>query len=239
MPALLDHPPVAVQNQILAAIHDGEYERLLPDLKLVSLALGKTLYKFEEPIQFVYFPNDAVISLLTGMEDGASVEVGVVGSEGMAGVALLMGMHAAATTSVVQVAGTAMRMKASVFRAEFKRGGALHDLLLNYMYALLIQVSQTAACNRLHELEARLCRWLVMMHDRTASNELTLTQTFLSEMLGTRRTGVTEAVGTLQRSGLIRTTRGKIIVIDRKGLEASACECYAVVKEQFARILGR
>lgn len=227
-----------VESQLLAAISQEEHDRLLPDLENVFLDFKQVLYEPREPISHVYFPNNAVVSLLNLMADGAAVEVGVVGYEGIVGLPVFLGIDTISGKAIVQIAGDAMRMKADVFRAEANRDGPLHRLLQRYTQALLMQVSQTAACNRFHAVEERCCRWLLMTHDRVRSDQFPITQEFLSQMLGVRRASVSLTAATLQRAGLIRYSRGKMNILDREGLEAISCECYGIVKEEFDRLLG-
>src|SRR5882762_6454409 len=220
-----------IQNRILAALPAKEYARLLPHLTPVTLPLGEVLYKTEDRIQYVYFPNSGVVSFVAHMKEGASIEVGLAGCEGMVGIPILFGDDISQNEAVVQIADGAMRMKASVLTEELKRdGGELEPLLKRFALALMKQVSQTAACNRNHHVAERLARWLLTCHDRVNGDELKLTQEFIAEMLGTRRSGVSEAAMMLQSSGLIRYSRGHITILDRKGLEEFSCECYATVK---------
>jgi CRP-like cAMP-binding protein len=226
------------KNRLLAALPREEYERILPHLGPVSFALGEVVYESGGRMEHIYFPTTAVISLLYLMEDGASAEMGMAGREGLVGVALFMGGDTMPNRAVVQSAGGAVRMKARVLRDEFGRGGAFQRLLLRYTQALLTQMSQTAVCNRLHAIEQQLCRWLLLSHDRLDSDELVMTQELIANMLGVRREGVTAAAGRLQEQGLISYVRGRIQLLDRRGLEASACECYKVVKDEYDRLLG-
>jgi CRP-like cAMP-binding protein len=186
----------------------------------------------------IYFPTTAIISLLYMMENGSSAEMGIAGNEGLVGVALFMGGNTMPNRAVVQSAGGAVRMKAKVLQDEFARGGAFQRLLLRYTQALLTQMSQTAVCNRLHAIEKQLCRWLLLSHDRLDSDELVMTQELIANMLGVRREGVTAAAGRLQEQGLISYVRGRIQILDRRGLEAAVCECYKVVKDEYNRLLG-
>jgi CRP-like cAMP-binding protein len=227
-----------IQNKILAALPAKEYARLAPHLTAVSLPLGEILYKTEDAIEYVYFPNSGVVSLVAHMQEGASVEVGLVGHEGMVGMPLVLGDDISPNEAIVQIADGAMKMKASVLVAELARGGQLQVLLLRYTLAAIRQISQTAACNRSHHVGERLARWLLTCHDRVNGDELKLTQEFIAEMLGTRRSGVSEAAMLLQAAGFIRYSRGHITVLDREGLEEFACECYATVKVEFDRLLG-
>lgn len=236
MPQTQESEPI--HNKILAALPAKEYARLAPHLTAVSLPLGEILYKTEERIQYVYFPNSGVVSFVAHMKDGASVEVGLVGSEGMVGIPLALGDNVSQNEAIVQIADGGMRMKASVLTEELKRGGQLQVLLFRFALASIRQISQTAACNRSHHIGERLARWLLTCHDRVHGDELKLTQEFIAEMLGTRRSGVSEAAMMLQGAGFIRYTRGHITILDREGLEEFACECYATVKAEFDRLLG-
>jgi CRP-like cAMP-binding protein len=229
--------PKAV-NRLLAALPDAEYQRLIPHLEHVSLSLKQVLYEVGEPIEYVYFPHQSIVSSLSTMEDGSMVEVGLVGNDGIVGIPAALGDNITATTAMVQVPDSAMRMKASLLKSEFQRGGSLQSLLLRYMQAQHAFVSQNAACNRLHYLEGRLARWLLLVCDRVESNELPLTHEFMSQMLGVRRAGVTEAANMLQQSGLIRYTRGKITILNRQELEAASCECYEIIEGEYARLLS-
>ncbi|MBD1934052.1 MULTISPECIES: Crp/Fnr family transcriptional regulator [Cyanophyceae] len=229
--------PQAV-NRLLAALPDAEYQRLFPNLDQVSLSLKQVLQEVGEPIEYVYFPQNAIVSALTTMADGSMIEVGLVGNDGVTGMPAALGDNIATTTAMVQLAGAGMRMKASVLKTEFGRGGVLQSLLLRYIQAQHAFVTQSAACNRLHYLEGRLARWLLLVCDRVGSNELQLTHEFLAQMLGVRRAGVTEAAHTLQQSGLIRYTRGNVTILNREDLEAASCECYEIINGEYARLLG-
>jgi CRP-like cAMP-binding protein len=224
--AILSKP----KNQLLTALPLEEYQRLVPHLHLVELSLRQVLYVTGDSIEYVYFPNQSLISLVTVMGDGATVETGVVGREGMVGVEVFLGNTIASTDAIVQGKDSALRMSATVLKAEFARGGMLQKLLLRYMQALFVLVSQSAACYRRHTTGERLARWLLMVSDRVESNELGLTQDFIAQMLGTRRAGVTIAAGELQKAGLIDYHRGKIVILDRARLEAVSCECYQLIK---------
>jgi CRP-like cAMP-binding protein len=228
--------PKAV-NRLLAALPDGEYQRLMPHLERVPLSFKQVLYEVGEPIEYVYFPQRAIVSSLCTMQDGSTVEVGLVGNDGVLGIPAALGDNIAITTAMVQVSDFGMRMKASVLKSEFKRGGVLQSLLLRYMQALYALVSQNAACNRLHHLDGRLARWLLLVYDRVESNELPLTHEFMAQMLGVRRAGVTEAANMLQRAGLIRYTRGRITILNREELQAASCECYEIINGEYARLL--
>ncbi len=229
--------PQAV-NRLLAALLEPEYQRLVPHLEHVSLPVGQVLHKRGESIEYVYFPHRAIVSLISSPEEGSKVEVGLVGNEGVVGIPNILGDNIAATTAVVQLADSGMRIKASLLKTEFGRGGVLQSLLLRYTQALYALTLQNAACNRLHHLEERLARWLLLVCDRIELNELRLTQEFISEMLGVRRAGVTEAANSLQQAGLIRYHRGKITILNRQELEAASCSCYGIIKGEYARLLG-
>jgi CRP-like cAMP-binding protein len=228
-----------IQNKILAALPAKEYARLSRNLELVALPLGQVLHKTGDRIKYVYFPISGVVSFVAHMKEGASIEVGLAGSEGMVGLPILFGDDVSQNESIVQIADGAMRMKASLLTDELKRDGELKPLLMRFALALMKQVSQTAACNRNHHIAQRLARWLLTCHDRVNGDELKLTQEFIAEMLGTRRSGVSEAATMLQEGGLIRYSRGNIKVLDRTGLEKFACECYATVKVTSDRLLGK
>jgi CRP-like cAMP-binding protein len=230
-------PPNPRQNHLLAVLPITEYERMLPNLELVNLELGKAVYESGERIYHVFFPTTAIVSLLYVLENGTSAEISVVGNEGIVGIALFMGGETALNRAIVQSAGQAYRMKGQSLSQEFNRAGALQHLLMRYTMALLAQMSQTAVCNRHHSIDQQLCRWLLLSLDRLASNELSMTQELIADMLGVRREGVTEAAGKLQSAGLISYSRGRIKVLDRPGLEARVCECYDVVKKEFIRLL--
>ena len=225
------------QNRLLAALPQIERERVYPELELVQMPLGGVLYESGSKLDHVYFPATAIISLLYVMGDGASAEIAVVGNDGMVGVALFMGGETTPSRAVVQSAGAAYRLPGRVLKEEFRRGGTVQQLLLRYTQALLTQMAQTAVCNRHHSVDQQLCRWLLLSLDRLSSNELTMTQELIANMLGVRREGVTEAAGKLQAAGAIRYSRGRITVLDRPALEAQACECYAVVKRESDRLL--
>ena len=225
------------ENQLLAALPPEEFGRLLPYLELVTMPLGEVLYESGNRLRHVYFPTTSIVSLLYVMEDGASAEIAVVGNEGILGIALFMGGETTPSRAIVQSAGYGYRLLAEFLKDEFNRAGPMLHLLLRYTQALITQMSQTAVCNRHHSVDQQLCRWLLMSLDRLPSNELSMTQELIANMLGVRREGVTEAAGKLQSAGLIHYHRGHITVIDRAGLEARACECYAVVKKEFDRLL--
>ena len=222
-------------NKLLAALPADLYERLRPHLELVELEAGASVYEAGSKQPYVYFPTDSIVSLLYVMKDGASTEIAGVGNEGLVGIALFMGGDTTPSRAIVQCAGHAYRLKARLLKAEF--GGALQHLLLRYTQALITQMAQTSVCNRHHSIEQQLCRWLLLTADRLPRSVLTMTQEAIANTLGVRREGVTEAAGKLQEDGLIHYSRGRITVVDRAGLEARVCECYAVVKKEFARLL--
>ena len=230
--------PSPTENRLLAMLPQEEYERILPHLSHVSFSLGEVVYESGGRMSYIYFPTNAVVSLLYMMENGSSAEMGMAGKDGVVGIALFMGGGTMPNRAVVQSAGGAFRMRAQVLQDEFARGGAFQRLLLRYTQALITQMSQTAVCNRLHEIEQQLCRWLLLSHDRLDSDELVMTQELIANMLGVRREGVTTAAGRLQEQGLISYVRGRIRILDRGGLEAAACECYKVVKDEYDRLLG-
>ena len=224
-------------NHLLAALPPPEWERWETQLELVPLKLGQVLYESNGKMHFVYFPVDAIVSLLFVLENGSSTEIAVVGNEGIVGVSLFMGGETTPSRAVVQSAGQCFRMKASFLKSEFDRSMPVMHLLLRYTQALLTQMTQTAVCNRHHTLDQQLCRWLLLSMDRLTGNHLVMTQELIANMLGVRREGVTEAAGRLQKAGLISYARGKIEVIDRLGLEKRSCECYGVVKLEYDRLL--
>ena len=226
----------ATKNDLLAALPKAEWERWLPQLDLVDMPLGEVLYESGATLSHVYFPTTAIVSLLYVMENGASAEIAVVGHEGVVGISLFMGGESTTSRAVVQSSGKGYRLKAEVIKDEFKQAPVLH-LLLRYTQALITQMAQTAVCNRHHSLDQQLCRWLLLSLDRLQGPELLMTQELIANMLGVRREGVTESARKLQGAGLIHYSRGHITVLDRPGLEARACECYAVVKREYDRLL--
>ena len=225
------------QNRLLAALPLEDYERLLPDLEPVPLPLGWTVHRAGDRDKYLYFLTAGIVSRFYVMENGASAEFGVTGSEGVIGVASFLGGETTLSQAAVLSAGHAYRLGADLLKTKFKHDGPLPRLLLRYTQALIAQTGQIAACNRHHSLEQQLCRWILSRLDRLPSNELTMTQELISNMLGVRREGVTEAAGRLQKAGLIHYSRGHIAVLDRPRLEAQACECYAVVKQEYDRLL--
>ena len=225
------------ENHLLAVLPSSEADRLFPHMELVPLPLGEALYESGDHMAYVYFPTNSIVSLLYVMENGSSAEIAVVGNEGIVGIALFMGGETMPNRAVVQSAGQAFRLKGPLLKQEFNRGGALQHLLLRYTLAMLTQMAQTAVCNRHHSVDQQLSRWLLLSLDRLPTNELVMTQELIANMLGVRREGVTEAAGKLQSAGLIHYSRGHIIVLDRPGLEKRVCECYDVVRREFARLL--
>lgn len=222
---------------MLAALPAEEYQRLLPHLEPVSLPLRQILHIPGEPIEYVYFPHQALISLVTILEDGSTIENCLVGKEGMLGVQSCLGDDTMPYQAIVQIADGGVRMLVAVFRAEFNRKETLHDLVLCYLRVLFIQFAQGTACNSTHTVEERLARWLLTVGDRLKSNELLLTQESIAQMLGTRRAGVTVAAGIFQQAGMIRYRRGHITILNRESLEATTCECYQVIKTALNRLL--
>ncbi len=224
------------RNHLLAALPREDFARLEPHLELVPLPLGWAVYESGGQQGYVYFPTTAIVSLLYVMADGDSAEIAVVGNDGLVGIALFMGGETTPSRAVVQSEGQGYRLKGLLLKGEFERGGELQHLLLRYTQALITQMAQTAVCNRHHAVEEQLCRWLLLSLDRLPSNELTMTQELIANMLGVRREGVTQAAGKLQEAGVIHYSRGKITVLDRPKLEALVCECYAVVRRETDRL---
>ena len=223
---------------MLASLPDSVWKHWLPQLEAVQMPLGEVLYESGVTLSHVYFPTTAIVSLLYVMEDGASAEIAVVGNEGIVGVSLFMGGGSTPSRAVVQSAGQGLRLKAQVLKNEFNRAGPVLHLLLRYTQALITQMAQTAVCNRHHSLDQQLCRWLLLSLDRLQGDELVMTQELIANMLGVRREGVTESALKLQTAGLIRYARGHITVLDRASLELRTCECYAVVKKEYDRLLS-
>ena len=226
-----------VQNHLLAALSAEDYGHLLPELELIPMPLGWAIYESGGHLNYLYFPTTSIVSLLYVMESGASAEIAITGNEGLVGISLFMGGESTPSRAVVQSAGNGYRLKAGVLKKEFALGGRLQYLALRYTQALITQMAQTAVCNRHHALEQQLCRWLLLSLDRLSGNELLMTQELIANMLGVRREGVTEAAGRLQAEGLIHYSRGHITVLDRPKLERRVCECYAVVKKEYDRLL--
>jgi CRP-like cAMP-binding protein len=228
----------ARMNRLLAALPATEWARWLPNLEPIDMPLGFVLYESGVTLSHVYFPTTAIVSLLYVMENGDSAEIAVVGNEGLVGISLFMGGETTPSRAVVQSGGQGFRMKAQALKDEFTQAPALH-LLLRFTQALITQTAQTAVCNRHHSLDQQLCRWLLLSWDRLQGNELVMTQKLIANMLGVRREGVTEAALKLQQAGLIHYSRGHIRLLDRAGLEQRSCECYAVVKKEYDRLLPR
>jgi CRP-like cAMP-binding protein len=226
------------QNHLLAALPTAEFERLAPNLELIAMPLGEVLYESGGQMKHVYFPTTSIVSLHYVMENGSSAEIAGVGNEGILGISLFMGGNSTPSRAIVQTAGHGYRLSARLLMEEFNRAGLMMRLLLRYTQALITQMSQTAVCNRYHSVDQQLCRWLLLTLDRLPTNELIMTQELVASMLGVRREAVTEAAGKLQQAGFIRYRRGHITVIDRSGLAAHVCECYAVVKKEFDRLLS-
>ncbi|HEV2879619.1 MAG TPA: Crp/Fnr family transcriptional regulator [Candidatus Eremiobacteraceae bacterium] len=224
-------------NHLLAALPDAEWQRWLATLETVDMPLGQVLYESGKTLTHVYFPTTSIVSLLYVMENGASAEIAVVGNEGIVGISLFMGGGSTPSRAVVQSAGRGLRLEAQMMKDEFDKNGLVLHLLLRYTQALITQMAQTAVCNRHHSLDQQLCRWLLLSLDRLQGHELVMTQELIANMLGVRREGVTEAALSLQQAGLIRYARGRISVLDRAGLEKRTCECYAVVKKEYDRLL--
>jgi CRP-like cAMP-binding protein len=234
---LIDTPSDPKANRLLAALADTDWQRWLPQLEWVDLPLGHVMYESGRALSHVYFPTTAIISLLYVMENGASAEIAVVGNEGVVGISLFMGGESTPSRAVVQSAGRGLRLRSQWIKDEFNRAGPAMHLLLRYTQALITQMAQTAVCNRHHSLDQQLCRWLLLSLDRLHGNNLVMTQELIANMLGVRREGVTEAALKLQKQGLISYARGRITVLDRPGLEGRTCECYAVVKREYDRLL--
>jgi CRP-like cAMP-binding protein len=226
-------------NYLLSALPEAEWQRWLPELEPTDMPLGQVLYESGSTLSHVYFPTTSIVSLLYVMEDGASAEIAVVGNEGIVGISLFMGGGSTPSRAVVQSAGRGLRLKAQMMKDEFDKSGPVLHLLLRYTQALITQMSQTAVCNRHHSLDQQLCRWLLLSLDRLQGDELVMTQELIANMLGVRRGGVTEGALRLQQAGLIRYARGRITVLDRAGLERRTCECYAVVKKEYDRLLPK
>jgi len=231
--------PDPVENGILAGLSRKEYARIAPDLQQVTLTPGQVLYEPGGTMQWAYFLGTAVVSTLSQAEDGTTIEVSLAGSEGVIGIPIILRSHVLPYRIVVQGPGTAWRMKAEGLRKEFDRCGPLHRLLLHYLHTLIVQLSQSSACNQFHTTRQRLCRWLLMSQDLSGSSELRATQEFLSQMLGVNRGSANQAAGSLQRAGLIRYRRGSITILNRSGLETAACECYRVIQGEFDRFFRR
>ena len=227
------------ENRLISSFPPEVHDRLRPNLQPVALSLGEVVYEAGSRPEYVYFPTGAVVSLLYSMENGATAEVGLTGNDGIVGIAIFLGGDTTPNRAIVQIAGEALKMRARFLQEEFARGGPVQQVLLRYTQALITQISQTAVCNRLHPVEKRLCRWLLLSHDLVQSDELEMTQEFISNMLGGRRESVTVAAARLQDAGLIRYSRGHITILNRAGLEAAVCECYRIVRDEFERLLRR
>ena len=234
-----DVPPVEVKNKLLAALPPELLARLMPRMQSVALTTRDSLMVPDAPVEAVWFVESGFVSLVTSLEEGTQAEVGLIGREGMVGLPLITGVDSSFVEAFVQGDGSALRMDARVFRAAIDEEPALRTLLLRYLEAMNSQVSQTAACNGRHDLEQRLARWLLMAHDRAGGDEFQITQEFLALMLCVYRPSVSVVASTLQRAGMIRYGRGRITIVDREALEATACDCYRVVKARFERLLGR
>ena len=233
----MSSPHSPKQNHLLAALPAEDYARLLPDLELIAMPLGWALYESGAHMSYLYFPTTSIVSLLYVMESGASAEIAITGNDGLVGISLFMGGETTPSRAVVQSAGHGYRLKAGILKREFARGGQLQHLALRFTQALITQMAQTAVCNRHHAVDQQLCRWLLLSLDRLPGKELMMTQELIANMLGVRREGVTEAASKLQADGLIHYSRGHITVLDRPKLEKQVCECYAVVKKEFDRLL--
>ena len=233
----MSSPHSPKQNHLLDALPAADYARLLPHLELVPMPLGWAVYEAGGQMRYLYFPTTSIVSLLYVLENGASAEIAITGNEGLVGISLFMGGESTPSRAVVQSKGNGYRLRASVLKTEFALGGSLQYLSLRYTQALITQMAQTAVCNRHHTLDQQLCRWLLLSLDRLPGNELLMTQELISNMLGVRREGVTAAAGKLQADGLVKYSRGHIVVLDRPKLEKRVCECYAVVKKEFDRLL--
>jgi CRP-like cAMP-binding protein len=232
-------PRVPIQNRILAALPKSKYKHFLSSLQPVSLSLSQVLYDAGEPVRYVYFPNDAMISLIATREDSKmAVEVGVVGGEGMLGTFAFLGGRNAPNKALVQLAGTALRAKVDALMEAAESGGTLHKMLHGYTQIVLTQVTRSAVCNRFHNMEQRLARWLLITRDHAKADTFPMTHEFLSNLLGTRRSDVTKAAGTLQKVGLISYRRGRLTVTDHQGLEAASCSCYRIVRGEIDRFYG-
>jgi CRP-like cAMP-binding protein len=227
-------PPL--RNRLLAALPPGEWARLEPKLEPAFMPLGRVVYEAGMRLEHVYLPTTSIVSLLYVLANGSSAEIAIVGNDGLVGIALFMGGESTPSRAVVQSEGWAYRLSAATLKEEFMRGGPMQRLLLRYTQALIAQMSQTAVCNRHHSIDQQLCRWLLLSLDRLSGDELQMTQELIANMLGVRREGVTEAAGNLQAAGLIRYSRGKIVMLDRSGVEARCCECYAVVRRETERL---
>ncbi len=228
----------SMMNHLLEALPDEDFERIRPQLELVSLKLGRVLYESGDTMSHIYFPTTAIISLLYIMQNGGTAEIGIAGNNGLVGMALYMGGETTSSRAIVQSSGDAMRMTKDDLLVEFRRGGIFQDVLLRYTQSMMTQISQTAVCNRLHTVVQQLCRWLLINHDQLPADKLVMTHDLIANMLGVRREGVTVAAGHLQGNGYIKYSRGTVTILDRKGLEKVCCECYQVVSDEYDRLLG-
>lgn len=233
-----NRPVSPLDNHLLQALSEDELARIGPNLEAVQLTLGQVIYESGGQMSHVDFPTNSIISLLYLMANGATAEIGVTGNEGVVGVALFMGGKTTPNRAVVQSAGTAYKMSANALQTEFERGGLFQQLMLRYTQALLTQISQTAVCNRLHSIEQQLCRWLLLSYDRLPTDKLVMTHNLIANMLGVRREGITICAKRLQEQNMITYVRGTITLLDRPKLEATVCECYRVVKNEYDRLLG-
>ncbi len=238
MANVLNHDSTPIENHILRSLPPSDYERISPHLQFVQLSHSEVLYESDQTIQSVYFPNLGIMSLIAQDIKGQSVEVGIVGFEGVVGLSTVLAVDTSPYQVIVQLPNSGFRMNVRAFRDEFKRAGALHDLVLRYTHSLLLHTSQLAVCNRLHSLSERLARWLLMSYDRCKCPDLPFTHEFLGLMLGVRRAGVTEAAIILQTEGYIKYRRGHITIIDKEGLEEHSCECYPLLKKEFDSVVG-
>lgn len=219
-------------SRLLASLPSDEYRRLLPQIKPITLRFGDVLYEPGDTISYVYFPNDSIVSLLSTLKGRTSVEIGMIGNEGMVGISLFMGVDRSPTRALVHAAGSAMRMTSIAVQEEVQRRGDLYHLLQRYTHSLLTQLCYLSTCNRFHAIESRLARWLLMSRDRSGSNELRLTQEFMAEMLGGRREGVNKAIGAMQRNGIIEYSRGQLKILDSPALQRASCVCYGLIKSE-------
>jgi CRP-like cAMP-binding protein len=231
-------PRLPLENAVLASLSQQAYDNILPDLEEVALPLSEILYRPDDPIDYIYFPTAGMISLVSITAEGGTIEVGMVGKDGMIGLPLFLGAGRSPFLITVQIAGKALKMRADLFKVVSARQGSMHTAMLRYAYIMLTQLTQSVVCNRFHSIDERFCRWLLMTQDCAGTDSFALTQEFISQMLGVRRSGVTVAAGLLQEKGLIKYTRGHITILDRQGIEESSCECYQIVKEQKQRLLG-
>jgi CRP-like cAMP-binding protein len=237
--SISEYPRAAVRNQLLSGLPLDEYQRILPHLETIYLSLWQTLYNVDDPIEYVYFPQNVMISVLILMADGTAVEIATVGKEGMVGVPLLLGEGRFPAKAVAQVPGIAFRMKAEVFKTEIALNSSMYQMLQRYTQILFNQVAQTAACNRFHSLEERFCRWLLTIHDQVGTDEFLLTQESLAQMLGVRRAGVNQVARLFQQKGAIQYSRGKMMILNRTGLEANVCKCYTKIQKEFEGLCCR